>query len=154
VRRLSILIASLFALSMCVFAMQDQGSTGTGQAPSEQGGKGHGYGHGHGRGMPTVDEQVQHMTQTLNLSSDQQSQIKTILTDERQQMEALHNDTSTAQQDKMDKMRTLHQQNSTKIRDVLNDDQKKKYDAMEKNREQHMRGRMHDHGGQQQPPQQ
>ena len=153
-RKLSILIASFFALSMCVLAMQDQGSSGTGQAPSEQGGKEHGYGRGHGRGMPTVDEQVQHMTQALNLTSDQESQIKTILTSEREQMEALHKDTSTSQQDKMDKMRTLRQENSTKIRDVLNDDQKKKYDAMEKNREKHMGGRMHDHGGQQQPPQQ
>jgi periplasmic protein CpxP/Spy len=152
VRRLSILIASFFALSMCVFAMQDQGSAGTGQAPSEQGGKGHGYGHGRGRGMPTVDEQVQHMTQTLNLTSDQQSQIKSILTNERQQMEALHNDTSTAQQDKMEKFHTLREENSTKIRDVLNDDQKKKYDAMQKEHGKGMRGGMHDHG--EQPPKQ
>jgi protein CpxP len=152
VRKLSILIASLFALSMCVFAMQDQGSTGSAQAPTEQSGKGHGYGHGHGRGMPTVDEQVQHMTQKLNLTSDQQSQIKSILENERQQMEALHNDTSTSQQDKMEKFRTARQENSTKIRDLLNDDQKKKYDAMEKQHEKGMHGKMHDHGTQ--PPHQ
>jgi periplasmic protein CpxP/Spy len=150
VRRLSILIVGLFALSMCAFALQDQGSTGSGQAPSEQGGKGHGYGRGHG--MPTVDEQVQHMTQKLSLTSDQQSQVKSILENERQQMEALHNDTSTADQDKRQKFQTMRQENSSKIRDVLNDDQKKKYDAMVKERGQGMHGKMHDHGGQ--PPQQ
>jgi protein CpxP len=152
VRRLPILVAGFFALSMCVFAMQDQGSAGAGQAPSEQGGKGHGYGHEHGRGMPTVDEQVQHMTQKLNLTSDQQSQVKSILENERQQMEALHNDTSTAEQDKRQKFQTMRQENSTKIRDVLNDDQKKKYDAMQKEHGKGMHGKMHDHGGQ--PPQQ
>ena len=152
-RRQSILIVGLFALSMCAFALQDQGSTGSGQAPSEQGGKGHGYGRGHGRGMPTVDEQVQHMTQKLNLTTDQQSQVKSILENERQQMEALHNDTSTAGQDKRQKFQTMRQENSSKIRDVLNDDQKKKYDAMEKEHGKHMGGKMGDHGAQAPQPQ-
>ena len=40
------------------------------------------------------------MTQALNLTSDQQSQVKSILENERQQMEALKNDTSTSEQDK------------------------------------------------------
>src|SRR5262249_26857779 len=146
VRRLSILVSAFFAFSMCVFAMQDQGSSGAGQAPSEQGGKGHGYGRGHGRGMPTTDEKVQHMTQMLNLTSDQQSKVKSILQNEQQQMEAMKSDTSTSEQDKREKFQTLRQENSAKIRDVLNDDQKRKYDAMEKEHGKGMRGKMHDHG--------
>jgi hypothetical protein len=88
------------------------------------------------RQPPTVDEQVKHLTDKLNLTADQQSKIKPILEDQRQQMETVRNDSSLSREDRMTKMRTIRESAASKIKDNLNDDQKKQYDAMR----QEMRG--------------
>lgn len=77
------------------------------------------------------DQQVAHLTKALELSPDQANQIKPILTDRQQQMEALHQDQSMSQQDKMAKMKTLHDDSNAKIEAVLNDTQKQKFAQMQ-----------------------
>jgi len=89
------------------------------------------------RQPPSVDEQVKRLTERLNLSADQQGKIKPILEDERQQMESLRSDSSLSREDRMSKMRSIRETAASKIKDNLNDDQKKQYDAMQ----QEMRGR-------------
>ena len=69
------------------------------------------------------------MTKELNLTSDQATQIKPILTDRMQQMEALHQDQSMSQEDKMAKMKSLREDTNTKIEAVLNDTQKQQFAA-------------------------
>jgi protein CpxP len=81
------------------------------------------------------DRQLQHMTKELNLSADQQAQIKPILTDTDQKMQALWQDQSLSQQDRRAKMRAIHEDSRAKIEAVLNDEQKPKFEAMQ----QHMR---------------
>lgn len=81
------------------------------------------------------DRQLQHMTKELNLSSDQQTQIKPILADIDQKMQALWQDQSLSQQDRRAKMRAIHEDSRAKIEAVLNDEQKQKYETMQ----QHMR---------------
>jgi len=89
------------------------------------------------RQPPSVDEQVKRLTERLNLSADQQGKIKPILEDERQQMKSLRSDSSLSREDRMSKMRSIRETAASKIKDNLNDDQKKQYDAMQ----QEMRGR-------------
>jgi Spy/CpxP family protein refolding chaperone len=93
-------------------------------------------GHGHGRMNP--DRQLAHMTSRLDLTADQQSQIKPILVARQQKMQALFQDQSVSQQDRRSQMRSIRQNTQAQIEAVLNDQQKQKFEAM------HER---HGHGG-------
>jgi periplasmic protein CpxP/Spy len=99
--------------------------------------QGQGYGH---RGMMSPDEQLNHLTKALNLSSDQQAQIKPILENAHQQAMQIHQDQSLAQQDRRSKMEALHQDTNSKIEAVLNDTQKQKFEEMQAKKQGHMRG--------------
>jgi len=89
------------------------------------------------RQPPSVDEQVKRLADRLKLSADQQSKIKPILEDQRQQMESIRSDSSLSREDRMSKMRSIREAATSKIKEILNDDQKKQYEAMQ----QEMRGR-------------
>jgi len=96
------------------------------------------------RQPPSVDEQVKRLSDRLNLTSDQQSKIKPILEDQRTQMEALRNDSSLSREDRMAKMRSIRESTTSKIKDNLNDDQKKQYDAMQEEMRERRRGQNKD----------
>src|SRR5215472_9110971 len=83
------------------------------------------------RQPPSVDEQVKRLTERLSLTSDQQSKIKPILEDQRQQMASLREDSSMSREDRMSRMRSIRESTSSKISEILNDDQKKQYQAMQ-----------------------
>ena len=105
--------------------------------------------HGHRGGMDPA-AQLQHMTKALDLSADQQSQIKPILDARQQQMQQLFQDQSMSREDRHAKMQSIQQDSSSKIEAVLNDTQKQKYEAMQaKMRER----RMNHEQGDQAPPQ-
>jgi Spy/CpxP family protein refolding chaperone len=95
-------------------------------------------GQGKHHGMPSVDERVQHLTKALNLSDDQQAKVKTILEDQRKQMASLKQDTSASQEDRRAKFQQIHEASTQKIRDVLNDEQKAKFDQMQARHKGHM----------------
>jgi hypothetical protein len=94
--------------------------------------------------MMDPDQRLAHMTKRYNLTADQQSQIKPILQDEQQQMEAMHSDTTTPREDKRAKMMSVHEASTQKIEAVLNDQQKQKFEAdqqkMQERRSEHMHG--------------
>lgn len=81
-------------------------------------------------GRPSVDDQVRMLTQELNLTPEQQGKMKTVLEDQHQQAMTIINDSSIAREDKIQKIRSLRETTITKARSMLNDDQKKKLDAM------------------------
>jgi protein CpxP len=88
------------------------------------------------RGMPSVDDQVKHLTKELTLTDSQQTQVKTILQDQHDQMQKMMQDSSGSREDNFSKMREIHQQSSAKIRDLLTDEQKTKYDKLQEERRQ------------------
>jgi periplasmic protein CpxP/Spy len=94
------------------------------------------WGGGHGRGMDP-DRQLEHLTKQLNLTADQQSQIKPILVDRQQKMQALWRNQSLSQEDRHTQMQAIHQDTETKIEAVLNDQQKQKYQAMQEHMREH-----------------
>ena len=95
-------------------------------------GQGGGYG-GPGRGGPEQQQrQLDMMTKQLSLTPDQVTQVKTIQADGRAKMMAMRDDSSIPQDDKRAKMMSMRQEEQGKIRGVLTDDQKTKYDAMQK----------------------
>ncbi|HEX3352632.1 MAG: Spy/CpxP family protein refolding chaperone [Terriglobales bacterium] len=153
--RKSLLFASaallvLFSLGLSGSAFgQDQQAPPAPAQPAEQGGQGMGRHMGH-RGMPSVDDQVKHLTKKLNLSADQQAKLKPILEDQRTQMEAVHNDSSLSREDRFSKMQTLRQSSDTQVKALLNDDQQKNFDKMREEQKSRM-GKWHK-GGENAPP--
>lgn len=113
--------------------------------PSGQQGQ---WGHGHRRGM-NADRQLEHLTKTLNLSADQQSQIKPLLVDRQQKMQALWQDQSLSRQDRRSRAEAIRQDTTTKLEATLNDQQKQQFEAMRARMQEH---RQHPMGGDNQAP--
>ena len=103
---------------------------------------------GPGRGGMGGERQIQMMTKQLNLTPDQVTKLKALEADDRQQMMALHNDSSLSQDDMRAKMMTMRKDREVKIKSMLTDDQKVKYDEMQAK----MRERRMEHGNGDAPP--
>jgi len=134
---LSGLLATGLTLSTAAaFAQQDNSAP-----PAQQGGN---SGGGRmGRQQMDPDQQIARMTKRYNLSADQQAQIKPILANQQQQMQALRGDSSLSRDDRMAKMKGIREDSSTKIQAILNDTQKKQYAEDQ----QRMQERMQERGG-------
>ena len=147
----SLVLTGLLATG--VMLAQEPGSAPEQGAPQADGG---GMGGHRGRGMMDPDQRLAHMTKRYNLTADQQSQIKPILTDEQTQMQALRSDTTSSREDKRSKMQSMHQASTQKIEAVLTDQQKQKFEAdqqkMEERRSEHMHGGGQGSGDAGQPP--
>ena len=84
---------------------------------------------GSGQKQPmTAEQRLQKMTKQLNLTEEQQQQIKPILENEQKEMQAVRQDSSLSKGDRMSKMQQLRQDTSTQIKPVLNQDQQQKYE--------------------------
>lgn len=84
-----------------------------------------------GRGMRMdPNRQLEHLTRELNLTTDQQAQIKPLLVERQQKMQALFQNQSVAQEDRRTQMRTIAEGTNNSIKAVLTDEQKQKFDAM------------------------
>src|SRR5271163_741408 len=112
-------------LSLAGSAALAQDNT-TATAPQQGQGQ---WGHGP-RGM-NPEAQLQHLTKHLDLTAEQQAQIRPILESRDQQAKQLWQDQSLSQQDRHSKMMAIHQDSNAKIEAVLNDTQKQKYEAMQ-----------------------
>lgn len=127
-RTMIFLCIALFAIS--AFAMQSQQQSPSQQpsAPGAQPSTSQPAQSDHPQ-MPSIDEQVQKLSDRINLSNDQQAKVKTILEDQHTQAVGLMKDDSLSQDDKRQKIMSLRQATVSKIKDTLNDDQKKKFDT-------------------------
>jgi hypothetical protein len=86
---------------------------------------------------PSIDDQVQSLAQQLNLSADQQAKVKTALEDQHTQAMNVVQDSSMQRDEKIQKIHTIREGTISKVRSALNDDQKKKFDVMVQQQEQH-----------------
>jgi len=132
-RLLTIAGSGLLVLGVALCGVQANAQGGP--PPGEHMGRGH---------QMSPDEELQRLDKALKLNDDQKGQIKPILEDRQQKMQSLRSDTSLSQQDRWGKMRSIREDSNGKIRNVLNDDQKKKFDEMQ----QHGGRRMHEGQGQ------
>ena len=111
---LAVATAGAIALGGFVVAQAQPGAGGAGNCAG--GGAGHWHGHAFGlRGLTTK----------LNLTSDQQTKVQPILDAAKPQMVAIH-------QEAMQKMQSVMDNTLTQIRPILNEDQQKKLDAIQK----------------------
>src|SRR5580765_2013034 len=91
--------------------------------------------------------QVEMLTKRLNLTADQQTQVKAIDDDTMKQMATVRNDTSLSQDDKRAKMMDIRKGSQDKIRAVLTDEQKTQYEALLAEMRDRMRERGQGGGG-------
>jgi hypothetical protein len=89
------------------------------------------------------ERQLAHLTKELSLTSAQQDQIRPLLAERAQKMQALEQNQSLAPKDRRMQMRSISEGTQNGITAVLTDEQKQKYAAM---REQ-MKDRMHERRG-------
>jgi hypothetical protein len=92
-------------------------------------------------------QQLQGMTKRYNLSTDQQTQLKPVLESQQQQMQALRGDSSLSREDRMGKMQSIRADTKTRIEAILNDDQKKQFEADQQQMQERMQQRMQGGGG-------
>ena len=142
-----LLATGLTLFTAAAFAQQDNSAP----PPAQQGGNGGGR---MGRQQMDPDQQVARMTKRYNLSADQQAQIKPILVNQQQQMQALHGDSSLSQDDRMAKMKGIREESSTKIQAILNDTQKKQFAEDQQRMQERMQQRGEGGGPGGPPPQQ
>jgi hypothetical protein len=86
---------------------------------------------------PNPDRMAKHLGKKLGLSSDQVNQIKPVLEDRAQRMQALRADSSLSAQDRRTKAHEIMQDSTTKIEAVLNDTQKQQFEQMLQERRAH-----------------
>jgi len=120
---LSLALGSLFSIGAALAAPvpqdQSQDSNGGQQQSAER-----------GRRHMDPEKEIAFLTKKLNLTADQQNQIKPILADRQQQMEALRADTSLSREDRFSKMKTIREDSRAKIEALLTADQKSTFEQM------------------------
>jgi Spy/CpxP family protein refolding chaperone len=92
-----------------------------------------GFGGGHG-GLRGHNFGMEHLTKSLNLTPDQQTKVQPLIDQAKPQIIAIHKDA-------MEKTHAIIDKTMTQIRPILTPDQQKKFDALQKAR-QDMRNAM------------
>jgi Spy/CpxP family protein refolding chaperone len=111
----------------------------------------------HQRGNP--EREAERLTRVLSLTPDQQTQVKSLLAEQRQKVEALRNSAPSADAanqatpPRHQQMEAIRNDTDTKITALLNDDQKTKFAAWQQQRKERMEQRQGP-GGEAAPPQQ
>jgi hypothetical protein len=91
----------------------------------------HGQGNAHGDRLPTVEGHLKVLSEKLNLTGDQQAKTKPILQALHDATQKLMQDESMSREERLGKVRACLEKADKKIREILNDDQKKKLDQLE-----------------------
>jgi protein CpxP len=124
-------LTGLLTLGLAASAARAQDNA----APPQQGQWGHG-----GPGRMDPDRQLKHLTKELDLTADQQTQIKPILAARDQQAQQVFQDQSMAPQDRHSKMKAIQEDTNGKIEGVLNATQKQKFEQMQAEMQAHHHG--------------
>lgn len=103
------------------------------------------------------DREVEQLTRVLSLTADQQAQVRSLLVDQRQKMEALRKSSSSddassqAALPSREQVEAIRNDTNTKITALLNDDQKTKFAVWQQERRERMQQRR-GQGGENPPP--
>jgi Spy/CpxP family protein refolding chaperone len=121
VARRTLMLAAVLAASCCGLCAQADGA-GAGQM--------------HPRGG-NPERELRELTRVLTLNEDQQGQVKMVLGERRQKMEALR---ASGTQPTREQMMAIHKESNAKITELLNEDQKAKFAAWQQQRMQWRHG--------------
>jgi Spy/CpxP family protein refolding chaperone len=82
-------------------------------------------------GAPKVEPQLKMLTEKLDLTGDQQTRVKPILQELHDATQRVMKDESMSRDERLDHVKTSRYRADRQIREILNDDQKKKLDQVE-----------------------
>ncbi len=80
---------------------------------------------------PTPEKRAANLAELLDLTDDQRDKVKEIFVDQDKQTSAVWNDTELSVEARNKKLADVRSDAVHKVRDVLNDEQRKKYDALD-----------------------
>src|SRR5258708_11813293 len=103
-------------------------------------------------GAPGMDAQVHALAQELNLNTDQQAKVRTILEDQHGQAMTIIQNDNMPRTDKIQKIQSLRATTISRVRDILTPEQKPKFDQMVSDQNQRMQHRQQQQPPQRQPP--
>jgi Spy/CpxP family protein refolding chaperone len=95
-----------------------------------------------GVGLPSVETQLQVLTEKISLTAEQEDKIRPILKELHDATEKLALDRSLSPEERLAKVRPQRYKADEKIRTILNDDQKKKLDQYEQGPHPEMHGNL------------
>jgi Spy/CpxP family protein refolding chaperone len=79
-----------------------------------------------------VDARLNQLGKELNLTDEQKTKLRPILTEESQQMQAIRSDTSLSKEQKMAKMKEVRDSHQPHINEILTPEQQRKWSEMKK----------------------
>jgi Spy/CpxP family protein refolding chaperone len=79
------------------------------------------------KGMPTVEQQMERMTEALKLTDEQKPKVEAVLKDMAKKREDLRD---VPQDERRDKARALRDEQDKKMKEILTPEQYEKYQAM------------------------
>lgn len=110
-------------LIVALTAPAQQTATGPGAANKEKHGQ-----RGAQDGVPTVESQLKVLTEKLDLTGDQQAKVNVILQELHEATLKLVGDKSLSHEERLARVRPQRYKADKQIREILNDEQKKKLD--------------------------
>jgi Spy/CpxP family protein refolding chaperone len=126
----SLTLTALLALGTLAWAQDSTPSGGQSNATS---------GTGTAENDP-AENRVRHIADQLNLTPEQRDQIRPIVKQEAEQIQAVRNDNSLTPEQKQAKLREIHQTFRPQIAKVLTPEQKQKFKEMKEEGREHHRG--------------
>jgi len=108
-------------------APAQQTATGPGGTDKDEHGQ-----RGSQSGVPKAEQQLKVLTEKLDLIGDQQARIKPIIQEMNDATHKIMQDESISHEQRLDNVRPWRERADKEIREILNDDQKKKLDQLER----------------------
>jgi len=91
-------------------------------------------------GVPTVEDHLKMLSEKLALTADQQTKARPILQEMHDATQKVMQNKKLSDQERSSKQRICHLRADTKLREILNDDQKRKLDQLEEDAHMDLHG--------------
>jgi len=91
-------------------------------------------------GVPTVEDHLKMLSEKLALAADQQAKARPILQEMRDGVQKVMQNQKISDDERTSKLRACHLKADKKMREILNDDQKKKLDQLEEDAHMDLHG--------------
>ena len=82
------------------------------------------------RGFPTVEQQMQRLTDQLTLTDDQKPKVKAVLEETSKKMQEIRSDSTLDQAQRREKGQPIMDEQNTKMKAILTEEQYKKFQEM------------------------
>ena len=96
-------------------------------------GDGFGFGIGQGCEMPSFNDHVQFLSEQLNLTNSQRSLIGAVIGSQLAKLGSIRSDALLSKAERTARVNAFREQSATRINEMLNGEQKKKFDELREN---------------------